>query len=108
MSSTPTNVIVFDKSYKAQCLGDACLISIITTINLLLLTINDVIKRNKHKGSHPYYPHIKQQRQTLQSLWKEYGSLFEHAYRMDYIAFKSLHCILRQRIQEYMINERNQ
>ena len=58
-SSSPTNIILFDKSYEAQCLGDACLISIITTINLLLLSINDVIKQNKHAGSHPYYPHIK-------------------------------------------------
>ena len=106
--STPTNVllILFDKSYEAQCLGDACLISIITTINLPLITINDVIIRNKHKGSCPYYPHIKQQRRTLQSLWKEYGALIQCAYRMDYVAFRSLHCILRQGIQEYIINER--
>ena len=61
-SSSPTNVILFDKSYGKQCLGDAYLISIITTINLLLVSINDVIKQNKHAGNHPYYPHIKQQR----------------------------------------------
>ena len=61
-SSSPTNIILFDKSYEVQCLGDACLISIITTRNLLLVSINDVIKRNKNGGSHPYYPHIKRQR----------------------------------------------
>ena len=105
-SSSPTNIILFDKSYEAQCLGDACLISIITTINLLLVSINDVIKCNKHAGSCPYYPHIKRQRLTLQSLKKEYGSLFQHAYRMDYITFKSLHRILQKDIQEYIINKR--
>ena len=105
-SSSPTNVILFDKLYEVQCLGDACLISIITTINLLLVSINDVIKCNKNGGSHPYYPHIKQQRRTLQSLKKEYGSLFQHTYRMDYITFKSLHRLLQKGIQEYIINER--
>ena len=59
LSSSPTNVILFDKSYEAHCLGHASLISIITTINLLLVSINDVIKRNKKGGSHPCYPHIK-------------------------------------------------
>ena len=47
--STSTNVILFDKLYEVQCLGDACLISIITTINLLLLTINDVIQKKSVK-----------------------------------------------------------
>ena len=42
----------------------------------------------------------------MQLLWKEYGALFQHAYRMDYTAFKSLHGILQQGIQEYIINER--
>ena len=42
----------------------------------------------------------------MQSLKKEYGSLFQHAYRIDYIAVKSLHRILQQGIQEYIINER--
>ena len=37
---------------------------------------------------------------------KEYGSLFQCAYRMDYIAFKSLHRLLQKGIQEYIINER--
>ena len=60
LSSSPTNVILFDKLYEAHCLGHACLISIITTINLLLISINDVIKRHKKGGSRPYYPHIKQ------------------------------------------------
>ena len=35
--------------YEAQCLGDACLMSIITTINLLLPTINYVIKQKNIK-----------------------------------------------------------
>ena len=106
LSSSPTYVILFDNSYEAHCLGHACLISIITTINLLLVSINDVIKHNKKGGSHPYYPHIKQKRRTLQSSQKEYGSLFQCAYRMDYIAFKSLHHLLQKGIQEYIINER--
>ena len=105
-SSSPTNIILFDNSYEAQCLGHACLISLITTINLLLVSINDVIKCNKNGGSRLYYPHIKRKRRTLQSLKKEYGSLFQCAYRMDYIAFKSLHCLLQKGIQEYIINER--
>ena len=37
---------------------------------------------------------------------KEYGSLFQHAYRMDYVAFKLLHRLLQSGIQEYLINER--
>ena len=106
LSSSPTNVILFDKSYEAHCLGHASLISIITTINLLLVSINDVIKCNKKGGSRPYYPHIKRKRRTLQSLKKEYESLFQCAYRMDYIAFKSLHRLLQSGIQEYLINER--
>ena len=106
LSSSPTNIILFDKSYEVHCLGHACLISIITTINLLLVSINDVIKCNKKGGSCSYYPHIKQKRQTLQSLKKEYGSLFQCAYRMDYIAFKSLHCLIQKGIQEYIINGR--
>ena len=60
LSSSPTNVIQFHNSYEVQCFGHACLISIITTINLLLVSINDVIKHNKNGGSRPYYPHIKQ------------------------------------------------
>ena len=88
LSSSPTNVVLFDKSYEAHCLGHASVISIITTINLLLVSINDVIKHNKKGGSRPYYPHIKRNRQMLQSLKKEYGSLFQRAYRMDYVAFK--------------------
>ena len=43
----------------------------------------------------------------MQSLRKEYGALFQHAYMVDYVAFKSLHHILRQGIQEYIINERD-
>ena len=62
LSSSPTNVVIFDKLYEAHCLGHASLISIITTINLLLVSINDVIKRNKNGGSRPYYPHIKRNR----------------------------------------------
>ena len=65
-----------------------------------------MIKRNKKGGSRPYYPHIKRKQRTLQSLKKEYGSLFQCTYRMDYIAFKSLHCLLQSGIQEYLINER--
>ena len=106
LSPSPTNVVLFDKSYEAHCLGHASLISIITTINLLLVSINDVIKRDKKGGSRPYYPHIKRNQQTLQSLKKEYGSLFQRAYRMDYVAFKSLHRLLQSGIQEYLINER--
>ena len=106
LSSSPTNVVLFDKSYEAHCLGHACLISIITTIDLLLVSINDVIKCNKKGGSCPYYLHIKRKRRTLQSLKKEYGSLFQHAYRMDFIAFKLLHRLLQSGIQEYIINER--
>ena len=106
LSPSATNLILFDKSYEAHCLGHASLISIITTINLLLLSINEVIQRNKKGGSRPYYPHIKRKRRTLQSLKREYGSLFQRAYRMDYIAFKSLHRLLQEGIQEYIINER--
>ena len=41
-----------------------------------------------------------------QSLKTEYRSLFQHAYRMDYIGFKALHRILQKGIQEYIINKR--
>ena len=106
LSSSPTNVVLFDKLYEAHCLGHASLISIITTINLLLVSINDVIKRNKKGGSRPYYPHIKRNQRMLQSLKNEYGSLFQRTYRMDYVAFKSLYRLLQSGIQEYLINER--
>ena len=106
LSPSATNLILFDKSYEAHCLGHASLISIMTTINLLLLSINEVIQRNKKGGSRPYYPHIKRKRRTLQSLKREYGSLFQRTYRMDYVAFKLLHRLLQEGIQEYIINER--
>ena len=42
----------------------------------------------------------------MQSLKREYGSLFQRAYRMDYVAFNLLHRLLQEGIQEYIINER--
>ena len=49
-NASPTNVVLFDILYEAHCLGHACLKSIITTINLLLVSIDDVIKRNKREA----------------------------------------------------------
>ena len=54
------------------------------------------------------YHHIKHRRRTIQSLYREYGSLFSRMYQMDYEAFMWLHELLKVGIKEYISSNNNQ
>ena len=44
---TATNFVVFDKSFQAASLGDASLIAIVTTIQVLLHAVEELLRRNR-------------------------------------------------------------
>ena len=44
---TATNFVVFDKSFQAASLGDASLIAIVTTIQVLLHAVEELLRRNQ-------------------------------------------------------------
>ena len=44
---TATNFVVFDKSFQAASLGDASLIAIVTTIQVLLHAVEELLQRNQ-------------------------------------------------------------
>ena len=68
-------------------LGDASLLSIVVTIQLLLYVLEEILQqqwmRQRQKSS-LLNGYIKCKRHSLISLCHEYGNLFEHVYRMDY------------------------
>ena len=101
---TATNFVVFDKSFQAASLGDASLIAIVATIQVLLNAIEELLRRNRkeRRRSNGY---IKRKRRSLVSIRNEYGNLFERAYRMDYPAFLELHELLKDGIEEYVRKE---
>ena len=43
---TATNFVIFDKSFQAASLGDASLIAIVTTIQVLLHAVEELLQRN--------------------------------------------------------------
>ena len=96
-----TNLISNDDSMQAEALGTACLVSIIGTINILLIVLDQTIRYNK-KWRRSSTKHIPRKRRTLHSLKLEYGYLFQRAYRMDYTAFHHLHELLKNGISEYI------
>ena len=49
--------------------------------------------------------YIKCKQRSLISIRNEYGSLFEHAYQMDYPSFLELHELLEDGINEYVCKE---
>ena len=101
---TATNFVVFDKSFQAASLGDASLIAIVTTIQVLLHAVEELLRRNRkeRRRSNGY---IKCKRRSLVSICNEYGNLFERAYRMDYPSFLELHELLKDGIKEYVRKE---
>ena len=86
---------------QAEALGSACLVSIIGTINILLIVLDQTIRYNR-KCRRSSTKHIPRKRRTLHSLKLEYGYLFQRAYRMDYTAFHHLHELLKNGISEYI------
>ena len=101
---TATNFVVFDKSFQAASLGDASLIAIVTTIQVLLHAVEELLQRNRkeRRCSNGY---IKCKQRSLVSICNEYGNLFERAYRMDYPSFLELHELLKDGIEEYVRKE---
>ena len=101
---TATNFVVFDKSFQAASVGDASLIAIVATIQVLLNAVEELLLQNRkeRRRSNGY---IKCKRRSLVSIRNEYGNLFERAYRMDYPAFLELHELLKDGIKEYVCKE---
>ena len=100
-----TNFVVFDKSFQASSLGDASLISIIGTIQVLLGVLEELLchQRWEHRRKSPLLNgYIKRKRRSLISLRNEYGNLFDRAYHMDYASFQCLHELLKDGILEYI------
>ena len=96
-----TNLISNDDFMQEEALGTACLVSIIGTINILLIVLDQMILyKRKHRRSST--KHIQRRRRTLHSLKLEYGYLFQRAYRMDYTVFHQLQELLKNGISEYI------
>ena len=75
-----TNFVVFDKSFRASALGDASLISIVATIQLLLGVLEELLRqqrRDRRRKSTLLNGYIKRKRRSLISLRNEYGNLFD-------------------------------
>ena len=98
---TATNFVVFNKSFQAASLGDASLIAIVTTIQVLLHVVEELLQR-KGKERRRSNGYIKRKRRSLVSICNEYGNLFKCAYRMDYPSFLELHELLKDGIKEYV------
>ena len=101
---TATNFVVFDKSFQAASLGDASLIAIVTTIQVLLHAVEELLRQNR-KEQRRSNGYIKCKQRSLVSICNEYGNLFERAYRMDYLSFLELHELLKDGIEEYIRKE---
>ena len=100
-----TNFVVFDKSFQASSLGDASLIYIVGTIQVLLGVLEELLRqqcRECCRKSTLLNGYIKRKRRSLISLQNEYGNLFDRAYRMDYASFQRLHELLKDGILHYI------
>ena len=100
-----TNFVVFDKSFQASSLGDASLISIVGTIQVLLGVLEELLhhqRRERCQKSPLLNGYINWKRHSLISIRNEYGNLFDHAYRMDYASFQRLHELLKDGILQYI------
>ena len=104
-----TNVLLYDDSLQSDSLGDACLIAGLASVTMLLRLIEAYLMKNKNKSKKrdSTYRRIIRRQRTIQSLYREYGSLFARAYRMNYEGFMVLHDKLKHRIQEYITNNNN-
>ena len=100
-----TNFVVFDKSFQASSLGDASLLSIVGTIQVLLYVLEELLRhqcQECHRKSPILNGYIKWKRCSLISLQNEYSSLFDCAYCMDYTSFQCLHELLKDGIVQYI------
>ena len=104
-----TNVLLYDDSLQSDSLGDTCLIAVLALVTMLLHLIEVYLMKNKNKSKKrdSTYRRIIRRRRTIQSLYREYGSLFARACRMNYEGFMVLHDKLKQGIQEYITNNNN-
>ena len=104
-----TNVLLHGDSLQSDSLGDACVIAVLASVMMLLHLIEVYLMKNKNKSKKrdSTYRRIIQRRCTIQSLYREYGSLFARAYRMNYEGFMVPHDKLKQGIQEYITNNNN-
>ena len=100
-----TNFVVFDKSFQASSLGDASLLSIVGTIQVLLYVLEELLRHQRQecrRKSPILNGYIKQKQRSLISLQNEYGNLFKHAYCMDYASLQCLHDLLKDGIVQYI------
>ena len=100
-----TNFVVFDKSFQASSLGDASLISIVGTIQVLLGVLEELLhqqRQDRRRKSTLLNGYIKWKRRSLISLQNEYGNLFNRVYHMDYASFQRLHELLKDGILHYI------
>ena len=100
-----TNLVVFDKSFQASSLGDASLISIVGTIQVLLGVLEELLRHQRwerHRKSPLLNGYIKRKRRSLISLQNKYGNLFDRVYHMDYTLFQFLHELLKDGILQYI------
>ena len=68
--------LLFDDSLQVETLGDACLISILLMISPMLCLLLDMIPKKIDLCQRKIYCRITCRRRTIQSLYREYGSLF--------------------------------
>ena len=101
-------ILLFDDSLQVETLGDACLISILSTISSMLHLLLDMIPKKIDLCQRKIYHCINRRRRTIQSLYREYGSRFSRAYQMDYEAFMKLHELLKGGIREYISSNNSQ
>ena len=66
-----------------------------------------MIPQKRDINQRKIYHHINHRRRTIQSLYREYGSLFSQVYQMDYKAFMRLHELLKEGIKEYISSNNN-
>ena len=100
-----TNFVVFNKSFQASSLGDASLLSIVGTIQVLLYVLEALLRHQRHerrRKSPILNGYIKRKRRSLISLRNKYGNLYERAYHMDYASFQRLHDLLKDGIIQYI------
>ena len=98
-------ILLFDDSLQVETLGDAWLISILSMISSMLgLLLHIITQKMDNIRQRKMYCRVNCRRRTIQSLFREYGSLFSRVYRMDYEDFMRLHELLKAGINKYISN----
>ena len=98
-------ILLSDDSLQVESLGDACLISILSMLSSMLGLLLDMITQKMDNiRQRKIYCCANCRRRTIQSLLREYASLFSRVYRMDYEDFMRLHELLKAGINKYISN----